>query len=76
MSSEGRDVIKALAFTVASTAVTVIVFRVLTQPDAFALTRMKAFKAAESMCQNNARGWANAADTCLRLYDSSRAVVV
>lgn len=72
---KGFPVIKSLVITAASALITVVVFRLATQPDAFKTLRMLVARSGEEYAQGNAEAWAHTADMFRHVYDNARTTV-
>lgn len=71
----GYGLALSLAITAASALITVVVFRLATQPDAFKTLRMLAARSGEQYAQGNAEAWAHTADVFRHVYDNARTTV-
>lgn len=72
---KGSHLLLSLSITAASALVTVIVFRLATQPDAFKTLRMLIARSGEQYAQGNAEAWAHTADMFRHVYDNARTSV-
>lgn len=72
---KGSHLLLSLSITAASALVTVIIFRLATQPDAFKTLRMLVARSGEQYAQGNAEAWAHTADMFRHVYDNARTSV-
>lgn len=75
MDDNKHSILLPIAITAASALVTVIVFRLATQPDAFKTLRMLVARSGEQYAQGNAEAWAHTADMFRHVYDNARTSV-
>lgn len=73
--SERNKLLLSLSITAASALVTVVIFRIATQPDAFKTLRMLVARSGEQYAQGNAEAWAHTADMFRHVYDNARTSV-
>lgn len=72
---DGKEALKVVAVLTLETVALVIIFRVIMNPDTMRTNKLRVIKAVEQACENNARGWAHAADGARLLYETSRSTV-
>lgn len=73
--AKDHDVAKALLLLASETAIMIVVFKLLSKPDALTLLKMKTFRGLENGCQRNAEFWAHMAALSHDMYDASRSTV-
>lgn len=75
MDDNKHSILLPITITAASALVTVVIFRLATQPDVFKTLRMLVARSGEQYAQGNAEAWAHTADMFRHVYDNARTSV-